>query len=174
MIHTTRLLLRPPAATDLPWLYEIYSDPATNVYNPAGPYTSMEKVEFLLQTWLQHWKHHGFGMWAIEEKDHPGVVIGFGGLTWKMYGDTERLNIGYRFAPGAWGKGYATELCHSGLAYAFHELQQPVVYGLVRPQNKASVRVLEKSGMLRYSTLNDVPGQEESFVYRLLAQDFGG
>lgn len=165
LIYTQRLVMRPLTAGDLQSLFDIYGDPATNVYNPAGPFAHLEKAAEVLRIWLQHWADHGFGMWAIALKDAPDTVIGFGGLSYRMYGPDERLNLGYRFAVSAWGKGYATELCLEGLRYAFEELGHPDVYAVVRPQNAPSLRVLEKAGMEKTGTLNDVPGQPHSYVY---------
>lgn len=37
IIETSRLLLRKPEITDLEPLFQIHANPATNLYNPAGP-----------------------------------------------------------------------------------------------------------------------------------------
>jgi RimJ/RimL family protein N-acetyltransferase len=42
----------------------------------------------------------------------------------------------------------------------------PEIYAVVRPLHYASIRVLEKVGMQRIGTLDDVPGQAASLVYR--------
>lgn len=167
MLETQRLLLRQATAGDLQSLFDIYGDPETNLSNPAGPLASLEKAEEVLQKWIAHWNMQGFGMWAISLKDDPDRTIGFGGLSLKKYGIKERLNLGYRFATTAWGKGYATEMCLANLDYAFNQLKQPAIYAVVRPENTASIKVLEKIGMLRTDTLNDVPGKPYSLIYKI-------
>jgi RimJ/RimL family protein N-acetyltransferase len=61
--------------------------------------------------------------------------VGFGGLSYKIYGDLERLNLGFRLAPTVWGNGLATELTQMALAIAFEKINAAEVYGLTRPQN---------------------------------------
>lgn len=166
MPHTTaRLILRAPKAEDLARLFAIYGDPATNQFNPAGPLTAIHQAETLLAGWLRHWAENGYGQWAVATREAPDHVIGFGGIALYNYLDVERLNLGYRFDAAAWGKGFATELGTSALAYAFNELKAEQVFALVRPSHLASIGVLEKIGMQPFGELDDVPGQPQSLVY---------
>lgn len=164
---TERLILRAPTQNDLESLFAIYGDPATNQFNPSGPLTRIGQAQGLLDGWLAHWQVKGYGQWAIATREAPDEVIGFGGIDARKYLHVERLNLGYRFGVKAWGQGYATELSQAALDYGFLELEVPEVYAIVRPQHHASIRVLEKVGMQRIDTLNDVPGQAASLVYRL-------
>jgi RimJ/RimL family protein N-acetyltransferase len=162
---TPRLHLRPLQRDDFARFYAIHADPATNQFNPAGPLTDPRQSEETFEAWLRHWQTFGYGQWAIAERTAPALVIGFGGVAQRLYGDVERLNLGYRFGVEAWGKGYATELATAALAYAFDDLKQPEVFAIVRPAHDASIRVLEKSGMQRLDVLDDVPGQAASLVF---------
>jgi RimJ/RimL family protein N-acetyltransferase len=162
---TIRLLLRPPSLADLEVFHAIHADPATNQFNPAGPMLHRQQAEHVLGIWLGHWQHYGYGQWAIATHHEPEQVIGFGGIAPRLYGDVERLNLGYRFAEQAWGKGYASELAAASLAFAFEDLGKPEVFAVVRPAHLASIRVLEKVGMQRIDVLDDVPGQAPSWVY---------
>jgi RimJ/RimL family protein N-acetyltransferase len=164
---TARLTLRPPRQADLSRLFAIYSDPATNQFNPAGPFTGIEQAQALLDHWLQHWNLNGSGPWAIARQVAADDIIGFGGLSLHPYVDVEHLNLGYRFAASTWGQGYATELSEAALQHAFIEQHAPQVFALVRPQHAASIRVLEKVGMQRVATLDDVQGQPASLVFRV-------
>ncbi len=163
---TERLILRAPTADDLDSLFAIYGDPQTHQFNPFGPLTRIEQAQALLDGWIAHWQSEGYGQWAITIRDHPDQVIGFGGIDARRYQDVLRLNLGYRFGVQAWGRGYATELSQAALDFAFGELQVAEVFAVVRPQHHASIRVLEKAGMQRIDTLDDVPGQAPSLVYR--------
>lgn len=163
---TERLLLRPPTQDDLASLFAVYGDPQTHQFNPSGPLTDIAQAQALLDGWLAHWALKGYGQWAIAARDAPDEVIGFGGLDARRYLEVERLNLGYRFAVKAWGQGYATELSQAALDCAFGPLHLPDVFAVVRPQHYASIRVLEKVGMQRIDTLDDVPGQAPSLVYR--------
>ena len=163
----SRLVLRRPQASDTARLFAIFGDPRTNQFNPSGPYVDISVAEESLAAWAEHWDRHGFGQWAVSTVAAPDEVIGFGGLAWKLYDETERLNLGYRFAHEAWGHGYATELGRLALGHAFGALNGDEVFGLVRPANTASIHVLEKLGMNRFGDLDDVPGEARSLVYSI-------
>ncbi len=165
-LATERLVLRPASASDNLTLFRIFGDPKTQLFNPAGPLTHQQQADALLARWLGHWTRFGLGPWAIAPLQSPDIVVGFGGLDFRNYGEDVRLNLGFRFAAEAWGHGYATELGRASFRVAFNELGQPAVFGLVRPDNLASIHVLEKLGMTREGVLDDVPPKAPSLVYR--------
>lgn len=162
-----RLIYRQPQPSDVQRLFAIFGDPRTNQFNPAGPMASLEVAKRLLDHWLQQWATEGYGWWAIARREAPDHLIGFGGVAPLDYLTDRRINLGYRFAVEAWGQGYATELGRDGLALAFETLGLPEVFGLVRPDHAASIRVLEKIGMQPYGLLDDVPGKAPSRVFHI-------
>ena len=139
---------------------------ATSFITPAGPLKDIAQARELLDTWLQHWSAKGYGQWAIATREAPQDIIGFGGLDARRYLDIERVNLGYRFAVSVWGKGYATELSDAALEYGFGELGLGEIFALVRPDHGASIKVLEKAGLLRVDVLHDVLGQPPSLVFK--------
>ncbi len=46
-----------------------------------------------------------------------------------------------------WGKGYATEVGRASIAEAFRTTGITAIYGMANPDNRASMRALEKIGM---------------------------
>ncbi|MEB0039807.1 GNAT family N-acetyltransferase [Pseudomonas sp. MH10] len=161
-----RLIFRRPEISDLKTFFTIFGDPRTQQFNPAGPILDEAAAYQALSKLIGHWDEHGFGQWAILSRDEPDVPLGFGGLTFHPYNETTRLNVGYRLAFEAWGKGFATEIALTALQQAALIHPGEYVFGLVRPSNLASIHVLQKSGMQLYGTLDDVPGKESSLVYR--------
>lgn len=174
MMRTGRLLLRRPIASDVDPLYSIYGDPRTNKYNPFGPYPDRDKAKTVLAGWMEHWHQNGFGQWAISTFDAPSEVIGFGGVAFRKYLHKDVLNLGYRFSVESWGRGYATELGRAALRHAFSDLRVPQVFAIVRPANQPSIRVLDKLGMILVGTLDDVPGDSHSLMYRADAENYSG
>lgn len=166
-LSSSRLTYRQPEPADLARLFEIYGDPRTQQFNPAGPLVSINDARRVLDTWLAHWQAHGFGWWAIAQRELPETVVGFGGIAYYNYGDEPRLNLGYRFAVEAWGKGFATELGATAISHAFESLGVERIWALVRPSHNASINVLEKLSMKRCGYLDDVPGQAPSVVYTI-------
>ena len=163
MQQSDRLILQRPQPGDFERYYEIHSDPETNLFNPSGP-MNLEKAKTSFAQMMANWDEHGFGSWTIKTKD-SGTIIGFGGLSYRMYVDELKLNLGYRFDKDFWGQGYATELASYAISYGFSELQLDTIFAIVRPKHAASIKVLEKCNMQLLGQLNDVPDQEDSLVF---------
>ncbi|ENM2494139.1 GNAT family N-acetyltransferase [Serratia marcescens] len=169
-----RLQMRPPVMADLERFYAIFGDPQTQRFNPAGPLTSEAQAASALQERLAGWRQHGYGSWALALRERPDWVIGFGGLSWKPLGAQRTVNLGYRFDTCVWGMGLATEMARASLQYGFVGLGLGEISAIVRAENQASWRVLEKIGMQRVDTLDDVPGAAPSLVYTLKRGDYQG
>ncbi|NUY79373.1 GNAT family N-acetyltransferase [Flavobacterium sp. MAH-1] len=165
MLFSERLSLDRPRNEDFTRYYEINSDPQTNLFNPKGP-MDFDTARTRFDGFLQHWEERDFGSWVVRLKD-SGHIIGFGGLSYLMYGDQLRLNLGYRFDQAAWHKGYATELSRFAIAHGFSDLRLSEIYALVRPSHSVSIKILEKCGLTSFGTLDDAPGQHHSLVYRI-------
>ncbi len=168
-MSSAQLIYRAPEPDDLDRLFAIYSDPRTQLFNPSGPMTDEAQAAGMLEGWIEHWETHGYGWWAIARKDAPEHIIGFGGIGLHDFMGEQRINLGYRFAVEAWGKGFATEMGRAALAFGFSSLNLGDVYGYVRPTHAASIRVLEKIGMKRCGELDDVPGQAPSLMFKAVA-----
>ena len=173
-LTTARLLLRRPTSLDLPRFYEIYGDPQTNLFNPAGPIPSLEAARVKFEHKLLHWQSHGHGTWAVALLGAPEDVIGFGGLAGLHFGETERTNLGFRFATSAWGSGYASELAAASVEVARDRLHLDEIWATARESHSASRRVLEKIGMQRIAVKPDPRGVPASVWYRLTLRDGGG
>jgi RimJ/RimL family protein N-acetyltransferase len=124
-----RLIYRVPTRHDLARLFAIYSDPQTQLFNPAGPMTEEAEATALLERWIGHWETHGYGWWAITRSEAPEHIIGFGGIALHDFLGEQRLNLGYRFAVEAWGQGFATEMGRTALEHGFTRLKLAEVYG---------------------------------------------
>jgi len=161
-VRTSRIILRAPTGRDVDTLFRIYGDPRTNAFNPVGPLRSLVDAETTMARWLDHWIEHGFGMWAIALADNPGETIGFGGLTFRPFGAEIKMNLGYRLAVEAWGKGLATELATTAIKVGFQALGLDEVFALVRSSHVASRKVLEKAGLTHSERLTTSRGMHQA------------
>ena len=161
-----RLILDKPVQQDFKRFYEINADPETNLFNPNGA-MSFETSGKDFDEILTHWEVNGFGVWSVREKDIPEFVIGFGGLSDRLYGAETKLNLGYRFDKNYWGKGYATELAQHAIDFGFTELDKKEIFAIVRPKHLSSINVLEKCKMKLFGGLNDFENEENSLIYRI-------
>ena len=163
---SARLVLRAPVASDVSRFFEIFGDPRTNLYNPAGPTANVNDAAAILERIMAHWRAHGFGTWAVARIEAPDEVIGFGGLAVKRFGDVERPNLGFRFAAPSWGQGFASELAAVSVKVG-RLLRLDEVWGTVRENHVASRRVLEKIGMRPVAVIPDPSGAASSVWYQL-------
>jgi RimJ/RimL family protein N-acetyltransferase len=60
-----------------------------------------------------------------------------------------RAELGYWLAAAAWDHGFATEACRAAITFGFETLALARIYAQVIEDNTASMRVLDKLGMVR-------------------------
>ena len=161
-VSTERLVQRRPAAEDGAAMFAVHGDPQTNRYNPYGPDPDLATSEEVLRQWLRQWDDDGFGYWAVTLLTDP-VVIGFGGVRRVTWRDRDILNLYYRFTPGVWGHGYATETARAAVGLVREHLSALPVVARVRSVNIASARTAERAGLVRRPDLDD----EEHIVFAL-------
>jgi RimJ/RimL family protein N-acetyltransferase len=142
MFETARLLLRPPRLTDAPSLFEFLGDATAMQYTTRQ--ASPRDCRRYLAAHERQRRRVGCAPWVIAEKG-IGATIGFGGLYDDPFDPGWGVEVGYFFAPAAWGKGYATELVQFCVALA-RDQARPRLCAFAHPQNTASQRVLLKAG----------------------------
>jgi [ribosomal protein S5]-alanine N-acetyltransferase len=143
-LRTERLTLRPLRAEDAPALHAIYADP--QVAHWIGVHT-LADVEAEIAQHVDTYTSLGYGLLAVEERA-SGALIGDCGLQPFEHRGPEP-ELGYDFAPAAWGRGLATEAARAVMTHAFGALALDRVIAVVKRENVASQRVLEKAGLAR-------------------------
>lgn len=142
VIETARLRLRMFRPADLDDLAALIADPEVMKYVADGKPAGREEARKALDSIIQHWRRHGFGRWAVEDKSTLEFV-GFGGLR-SLFGMPE---VVYHFATRHWGKGLATEMGRASLRYGFETHHFARIVAIAKPKNLASIHVMEKLGM---------------------------
>ena len=102
-----RLVGRPIALDDLPFVSEVWND--ERVAPTVGGTRTEGQLRERLTIWRQHWRKHGFGTTVFRTRA-TGAPVGWGGLQHSTIGIGPCLTVGYVVAPGEWGRGYATEI----------------------------------------------------------------
>jgi ribosomal-protein-alanine N-acetyltransferase len=95
-------------------------------------------------------EQRGYGLWALEL---PGEMelAGFVGLT-PVDADlpcAPAVEIGWRMARAAWGRGLATEAARGVVRFAFEELELEELVATTSVPNRRSRAVMERLGMTR-------------------------
>jgi RimJ/RimL family protein N-acetyltransferase len=98
-----------------------------------------------------HWELHGFGQFAVVERE-SGRVVGRSGASYHRLWPQD-AEVGWGIEPDAWGRGYGTEAGAAAIAYAFDRLDVPRIVSIIHPENTASIRVAEKLGERPVATL---------------------
>src|SRR5207237_533330 len=112
--------------------------------NDGQPLTRAEVRDSLVRI-LHYYPHYpGLGVWRAERRDN-GTFVGWFCL--KYCPPTCDVEIGYRLLADTWGQGLATEVATALIAHAFGDLGLFRVIGVTHPDNVASQRVLQKSGL---------------------------
>ena len=175
-LETERLILREIRESDLDGMFELDSNATVHQYLGKNPITTKEQALKIIGFIQRQYKELGIGRFAAIEKS-SGDFIGWSGLKLNK-GPKEELNgvqdfidIGYRFIPRYWGKGYATESSLATLKFGFEEMNYPVIYGAADIDNIGSNKVLQKIG-LRF--VNKFHFKETPcYWYELKKEDYG-
>lgn len=158
---TARLDLRPATAADVDALYAITSDPATWQHASGSRHTDPRTTEDWISRAEARWISDGLSYWLVRLRDGADV-IGIGGVQRQRTG---WWNLYYRFAPRAWGHGYATELGHAALQAA-HDLDNSVpVIAWVLPHNTASLRVAGRLELIDHGVHTDPSDSQDRLAY---------
>lgn len=146
MIDTKRLLLREFTYSDSTFVIELLNDPAW-IKNIGDKHvrTVADANTYLKNGPIASYRNNGFGLFAFELKSE-GVIVGTCGLINRPGPDD--VDVGFAFLPQFRGKGYALEASIAVLdaARSVHHLRR--VLAIVLPENTASIRLVEKLGMV--------------------------
>lgn len=115
---------------------------------PYGRGFTRRETEVFLERQIREWNDVGFGCW-VARTIHDARLIGYVGLSVPTFLPEilPAVEVGWRFAPTAWGKGYATEGATAALDEAFATLGLDRVCSVPQADNPRSVRVAERLGM---------------------------
>ncbi len=148
MIVTPRLILRPWREADLEPFAEQNADSQTMQYLN-GTLTRAQSDAYVTIT-ERHLTEVGYCKWAVEA---PGVspFIGAVGLTRVKFKAhfTPAVEIAWRLHRDYWGQGFATEAAREAIEDGFTRVGLTEIVAMTALSNLASLRVMEKLGMLR-------------------------
>ncbi|WP_017663750.1 GNAT family N-acetyltransferase [Porphyrobacter sp. AAP82] len=148
-LQTPRLILRPPAADDLPWLLAAIN--TAGVMRHLAGVRSPEEVEAGLAADIAAFAapdgHRRWTVWLRDDLTRAGRVglfhVRSPAAPPALRGERE---IGWTFAQDHWGKGYATEAAGRALGFAFGELGLPRIFAQTSQSNAGSTRMMQRLG----------------------------
>jgi RimJ/RimL family protein N-acetyltransferase len=144
-LHTGRLVLRPWRDADLEPFARMVADPRVQEHFPSV--NTREEAEAMAARIRQGFGDWGFGLWAVETPELP--FAGYVGLSRPTFDAhfTPCVEVGWRLAAEAWGRGYASEGARAAVRHGFDVAGLEEIVSFTVPQNRRSRRVMEKLGM---------------------------
>ncbi|WP_339951285.1 GNAT family N-acetyltransferase [uncultured Albimonas sp.] len=169
VFETPRLRLRPRRREDLADCLAMDRDPEVTRWIP-GPWDDPAAHEAFVRARIEAEHGEGLGYWVIHERAAPERFLGWillipedpgdavapaGGAGPRPVGGADGLaraapgevEIGWRLARAAWGRGIATEAALPVARHAFATLGLPRLAADIATGNAGSRRVAEKIGM---------------------------
>jgi RimJ/RimL family protein N-acetyltransferase len=139
---TPRLSLRPRTPADLDAVMALNADPLVMrfIAAPGSPAMGREAVSARSFAHVEA----GLGYWSVFATGDT-APHGYVGLIPQGEGH-DGVQLSYRFAPRAWGRGHASEAAACLIRYGFEALALPRIALLTHPDNAASCRLAERLG----------------------------
>ncbi len=156
-IFTERLILRKLKEDDVDNIFLLDSNPEVMKYVGVPPLTHKEESAKMLENIINQYKKNGTARLAVIEKE-SNRFIGWSGiklLTDEVNGFKNIYELGYRFLPEFWGKGYATEAALASLDLGFNQLNAEKIYAYADINNQSSNHILTKLGFENKGTFID-------------------
>lgn len=177
-LETERLILREWQDEDRESFARMNADPMVMEFMPR--LLDRKASDKLMDRFRQHFKKHGYGLFALERKE-DGEFLGFVGLN---HVDSKMpfapaVEVAWRLGHEHWGHGYASEAARRVLEYGFEDLGLKEIVAFTVHDHTTSLHIMEKLGMVRDKAGDfDYPGLAKDHplgrfvLYRLKASEF--
>lgn len=158
---TARATLQPLGLADVDAVHRIWTHPDVRRYLCDDRVVSMQQSRDWLVRSARNFAARGFGLWGVQLDD--GTLAGVVGC--QRWPSSDEPELMYALRPEWWGRGLATETAQAVLACVFERLGHPMVVAATDPPNAASIRVLDRVGMIFAERV--VLHGRDTLVYRL-------
>ena len=173
-IETERLLLRHMKVSDAQDMYDYARRPEVTRYLLWAPHDSLEYTRAYLKQVERCYRQgtfHDFGV-ILKENNRLIGTCGFA----RIDEANSTAEAGYVLNPGYWGKGLATEALCAVIALGFEKRGFNRIESRYMVDNRASRRVMEKSGMTFEGVLRQSifvrDGYEDIGICSILKEDY--
>ncbi|KIA88265.1 GNAT family acetyltransferase [Kaistella jeonii] len=160
---------------DVDRIFLLDSNPEVMKYIGVPPVTKLEQSAETIRKIQKQYTENGIARWAVIEKE-TNLLIGWSGLkflTEPLNGFKNVYELGYRFLPEFWGKGFATEAANAVLEYGLKELNLDKIYACADIKNVESNKILkEKLGFESKGTFVDELDNATCYWYELEKNNF--
>ena len=173
-LTSSRLVLRWLELSDVPALFEIFSDQRVMRYWSSLPWTDESEGVEMVESIRRSFAKGSLYQWGVARRSDD-TIIGTCTLD-HIDARNRRAEIGFSLRRDHWGQGYMSEATRTFLRFAFEELELHRLEADVDPRNEASIRLLERLGFRREGYLRErwFVGQEinDTVLYGLLRREW--
>ena len=176
MLHTKRLNIRELELTDINNVHLLHSLPETDEFNTLGIPETIQVTEKILSEWLNQKKQqprnsYVLGIELKEGEKFIGLIaINLGKQNYRI------AEVWFKIHKDFWRKGYTTEALIKLLDFGFNNLKLHRIEAGCAVDNIASIKVLEKVGMIREGMKPKklpIRGEwKDNYFYGILEDDF--
>ena len=160
-ITTERLVIREFSIIDAAFIVELMNCPGwIRFIGDRNVKTRSAASNYIQDKIIRSYRNIGFGLYLVLLKDTK-TPIGMCGLV-KREG-LQNPDLGFALLPQYENTGYTSEAAGAVIQYARQVLQLKELDGITTADNKASVRVLEKAGLI-FLEQKLLPGHPNSFM----------
>lgn len=159
-IHTEHFVLTKMTAGDGDKYFRLSNNANVMKFVTGYSLTREESDQMLAGFLAEYGADTYLGRYLIEDR-FSGELIGAA----KLDKVGAAIEIGYRVMEEFWGRGVATEIASGLIRFSKHVLKARDVIAFVNVNNAASIRVLEKAGMINTETIEDLDEVKYRFNY---------
>ena len=153
VLETKRIVLRQMKESDIDIVYGFNSCNDALKYIIREPFKRQEEALAKLKFFLSKINDKTAFWWVFTLKE-TGKNIGYGGL-FDISIESSRAEIGYGLTKEYWNKGYISEILGAILEFGVSKAKFHKIYGIVIPENVASIRLLEKYNFKKEAHLKE-------------------
>jgi RimJ/RimL family protein N-acetyltransferase len=166
VFETERLTVRKFMQDDLPMLFGMMGKEEV-MYAWEHGFSKNETRKWLNRQ-LTRYRKDGYGYYAVLLKG-TDTLIGQAGLLKIEIDGKEAVELGYIFDNPYWKQGYCTEAVKACIRFASDKLKIKELCATIRTENRDSIRIAEKAGMVKVGEQIKIYREKEMphWVYRL-------
>jgi RimJ/RimL family protein N-acetyltransferase len=174
-LFSKRLKLRLIETSDLSAIHNLHSLVETDEFNTLGIPEDSNETRGIIESWIAANKEKKIKSYTfVIEEINTDQFIGLFALN---LGNKKHRSgeVWYKLHSDYWGKGYGTEALNRILDFGFNDLNLHRIKAGCAVENIASIKVLEKVGMIREGRGRQLlplkSGWSDNFAYAILETD---
>jgi 1,6-anhydro-N-acetylmuramate kinase/RimJ/RimL family protein N-acetyltransferase len=160
---TERLALHAWEPGDAELVAALHSTPESSRHVSTGEPWTQGYAKERIESWMADLARHGVTKFKIVARDDDRFI---GRAGFSLMVEHGVFELGYAITEAEWGKGFATEIADALARWFFENRPEPRFVAFAYAENEASIRVMQKIGMMEIEP-RDVPrGRARFFEMR--------